>query len=96
MSEPFAKSVTVGAGEACDRTAPGLPLRRCTNATFEYKTDSYMESDGPKSWRQHRAIRTCTKCKGRSVVDVTFDVPRVIKTAERWASWWAKIDGSGR
>lgn len=76
-------------GEAlpCGRTAPGLPLRRCTATRFEYRTSSYVERDGRESWTQYRAERRCVACGGTSAVDVAFEVPR-------GAAWWLAVDNN--
>jgi len=78
----------IGTAEACGRYLPGVPRRRCEGTTFEYRTGSYQDVGHV----QYTASRKCLACGGTSRVDVSYEVPRVVKTAEQWATFWAKID----
>lgn len=78
----------IGTSNPCGRYLPGLPPRRCEGVRYEYRTSSYR--DGGRV--QYVAERKCLACGEVSRVDVAYEVPRVIKTPEAWAEWWARID----
>jgi hypothetical protein len=66
----------------------------CTDEHPFYARHLGRRWDNERRRYQYVAERKCLACGEVSRVDVAYEVPRVIKTPEAWAEWWARIDAT--